>query len=658
LKISTYRADIDGLRAISIIAVLLFHIYPEFFSGGYIGVDVFFVISGFLITGIIYDEICNKKFSYINFYKRRIGRLLPSLLLTLFITLFFGFFFYTDAEYDRLGKEVFFSAIGAANILFGQGANYFSQDLSQQPLIHLWSLGVEEQFYLAWPTIMIFLCARFRASLLWIFTAIFLFSFSSALLNFYENPIKTFFFPHFRSFELIIGAMASILVRNEKFKSLKISSYSQESLSWISISTILASIFLLNNKTPFPGWATLPPCLATGFLLIFAPGTSVSRQLTREPFVWLGLISYPLYLFHQPIISFTHRHGLTSYPAAYGITVIAISVILAWASYKFIEIPIRRAVRKPGKQSALKSYALACLLLLIAASGLFIAKSQGIPNRFKYLNTFSYELISNTSSTFHENFRRGAEIQNTGRSKILFFGDSVLQQYVYPIIQAFNIDKSEIDLVTRGGCVMLKDLDFRDNFADISCKNLQEKLYNLKNHYDLVIFSQQWSAYETDIRNAPKEIPTDSLERWSPFIKSTIEHFLNKSDRIIILGQHITVNHSALPQPSIFLTKEKYQSKIKKLQVINIKSLHNDRTFFDSWNKYERVTVIHPEDIWTDTDGTFKLRDEKWSYFRDSTHISKASLPFLINKIRKNPNLAFLINEQKTSGNSSCFTLK
>ncbi len=150
-----YRPDIDGLRAISVIAVIIFHTGFSFLSGGFIGVDVFFVISGYLITSLVYKEITSGTFSYLTFYKRRIARLLPALIITLILVLGFGFLFYDNREFDNLGKELFFSALGAANILFAQGVNYFAQEDSVRPLIHLWSLGVEEQFYLIWPTLLI-----------------------------------------------------------------------------------------------------------------------------------------------------------------------------------------------------------------------------------------------------------------------------------------------------------------------------------------------------------------------------------------------------------------------------------------------------------------------------------------------------------------------
>jgi hypothetical protein len=205
---------------------------------------------------------------------------------------------------------------------------------------------------------------------------------------------------------------------------------------------------------------------------------------------------------------------------------------------------------------------------------------------------------------------------------------------------------------------MLNGLDFRDKFADISCDTLQETLYNQNNHYELVIFSQEWAAYEADLLNAPEGLPKGSLERWAPFIKSTIEHFSKNAEQIIILGQHITVNGSSLPKPSLFLTKEQYRNMTHELRVTNEQSLHDARSFFDKWTQHERVTVVHPEDIWIDTHGNFKLRDEQWSFFRDSIHISKASLPFLVDRLRNHPDLTSIARKQKLAEDASLFNAK
>jgi peptidoglycan/LPS O-acetylase OafA/YrhL len=252
-----YRADIDGLRAISVLAVIAFHSGINFFSGGYIGVDIFFVISGYLVTSFVVNEIDNGTFTFKKFYKRRVARLFPSLLILFIVVILFGFIFYDNKKFDNLGKEVFFSSIGAANILFGKGTNYFSQDISSNPLLHMWSLGIEEQFYLIWPTILIFIYIFKRRYAAFITFLMLISSFLLANSSVTHSPVMTYFYPQYRAFELLIGAETFFL--EDKFSRFSISSFLSGIIFIFSILFIFLSMFLLNKGSEFPGFNTLYP---------------------------------------------------------------------------------------------------------------------------------------------------------------------------------------------------------------------------------------------------------------------------------------------------------------------------------------------------------------------------------------------------------------
>lgn len=626
-----YRPDIDGLRAISVIAVILFHADVGILSGGYIGVDIFFVISGYLITSLIFHEVESKTFSYANFYKRRIARLLPALIITLFTVLVFGFFFNDNASFDSLGKDIFFSAIGAANILFAQGDNYFAQDASVRPLIHLWSLGVEEQFYLAWPTVLLLVSPLKKRGASFVVVFLFLISFYMAFVDVASSPTTTYFYPQYRAFELLIGAFVALVVHETWFTKIQLKQKNNEIISYISLVLIIMPMFLLDKESTFPGVNTLYPIIGTAVFIAFSNKTTISKLFCSPPLVFVGLISYPLYLYHQPIISYLHFFNISENNLFIFIVTVVISTPLSWITYKYIEKPIRRIAHNKNKHTATYIIPLTACLVFLAVSGIYVAKNNGIGERFKVLNPFAYQVTKYSESTFHSHYSRGINLSTKNNGKTLFIGDSLLQQYVYPIAKALNLREKDIDIISRGGCVLLKGVEFRDQFADISCNNLRETLYKMDNYYENVVISQSWDSYSNNILNIHNKDNKNQLEKWSPFINSTIAFFKQRTKNIVIIGGHLKVEGTSSLAPTIFLSEDNYRTGLNNLRVVNHDSLSKSYSFFNKWQ--DDVVIIHPSDIWT-VNNEFKLHDGKWSFFRDHQHASTASTAFLKKRIK------------------------
>jgi len=625
-----YRSDIDGIRAISTIAVMAFHSGIDVLSGGYVGVDIFFVISGYLITGMVFDEVKAGTFTYTNFYKRRIARLLPALITTLSLVFIFGFLFYDNNAFDNLGKEIFFSAVGAANILFAQGVNYFAQESSVRPLIHLWSLGVEEQFYLVWPTILILLAYMKYRNILIFLALLFSVSFVMAILSVSDSPITTYFFPQYRAFELILGATTALAIRSNFFAKIKLEYSLNETVAYIFLALMILPMFLLNEDSTFPGVNALYSCVGTALFIGFSYRTTASKILSVKPLVFLGLISYPLYLYHQPIISYIHFFNLTDNVGIIFFIVLFVSIPLSWVTYRYIEKPIRSLAHNKQKSSVIYIAPLAAGLVCFAVVGIYVAKSNGLSERFLIINPFAYEVSKHSESTFHTNFRRGMHVSNKPNNKILFIGDSLLQQYVYPISKTLGIDAKNIDTVTRGGCVLLKDVEFMDKFSDISCNSLRDELYKMTNHYEYVIISQNWDSYDKSILNIGNFDNTQPLNKWVPFINATVEHFKPLANKIIIIGSHLRVEGTSKLRPTIFMSEKAYRVKLGELKVTNLDDMLQSISFFDQWDN--DVIVIHPVYIWQ-SKGKFILHDKKWSFFSDSQHASRVSTEYISKQI-------------------------
>lgn len=628
-----YRADIDGLRAVAVIAVVIFHADIDILSGGYVGVDIFFVISGFLITGLIFNEVIINNFSYFTFYKRRIARLLPSLIITLFIVFIFGFIFYDNKSFDSLGKEIFFSSIGAANILFGQGVNYFAQDAAVRPLMHLWSLGVEEQFYLIWPTILILLMRLKKTQVLVVISLLSFASFYMAFIEVKKEPIVTYFYPQYRAFELLIGAFVFIEMQcvslkkmhfEQKYKEVR------ETISYAAIALIIIPMFILNKESTFPGINTLYPTIGAALFIAFSYQTTISKLFSSAPFVIVGLISYPLYLYHQPIISYLYFFNLSDNRIILFFITVLISVPLSWLTYKYIEKPIRRIAHNKDRSSIAYVVPLTACMAFFAISGLYVAKNNGIPERFKILNPFAFQASKHSEFTFYTYFKQGVVLSKKSNGKTLFIGDSLSQQYVYPFSNALNLNLNDIDTITKGGCVLLKGVEFMDKFSDISCNDIRDTLYKMDAHYENVVISQDWDSYNDSIFNIQGADRGNPLSKWTPFIDQTVAYFKTRARKIIIIGRHIRVEGTSRLKPTIFLTSDNYKNNLKKLRVSNIDDLLDSRAFF---NNFDNVLVIHPLDIWSQ-ENVFKLHDNNWSFFRDNRHVSSASTTYLENRFK------------------------
>lgn len=360
-----YRPDIDGLRAVAVVFVLIFHAFPSVLPGGFIGVDVFFVISGFLITGIIVRQLGTGSFTLSGFYFRRMRRIFPTLIVVLLATMTLGWFFFLPNEFVSLGKNVLAGALFFPNLMLLSEVGYFDVAAQLKPLLHLWSLGIEEQYYLAFPLFL--MCFWRRRFMVWGVVVIALGSFALSVLLTKSNPSAAFYLPFTRAWELMIGALIALVPR------LVVNSNLRSTLGCVLIG---AAAFLLDPKTPYPGWAALLPTLGAA-LLIAAEGSMLNRALALRPVVFVGLISYPLYLWHWPLLSFFGILDEQPSALARGGILLA-SAALAYLTYRYIETPVRRA---SDRFMFPKMAGFSGAMLAACMCGAFIVYTGGYPPR-------------------------------------------------------------------------------------------------------------------------------------------------------------------------------------------------------------------------------------------------------------------------------------
>jgi peptidoglycan/LPS O-acetylase OafA/YrhL len=340
-----YRPDVDGLRAVAVGAVVAYHAFPDALPGGFIGVDVFFVISGYLISGIILGALRDRRFTFANFYARRIRRIFPALALVLMAVMAAGWFTLYADDYQRLGRHVAAGAAFASNLVLWQESSYFDTAAELKPLLHLWSLGIEEQFYLAWPLLLV-IASRWTRGPMLLTLALGTASFFAAIWTVRIDPTAAFFAPWTRFWELLAGAsLACTEIDRElqvEIDRLRASRWLANALAIAGAIMIGAGVVLIDATRLFPGFWVLLPVAGSFLLILTGQRAWLNRSiLSYPPVVWVGLISYPLYLWHWPLLSFARIIAGAQPGATIRLSIIAASVLLSWLTYRIVEWPIR-----------------------------------------------------------------------------------------------------------------------------------------------------------------------------------------------------------------------------------------------------------------------------------------------------------------------------
>lgn len=372
-----YRSEIDGLRAFAVVPVILFHAGFEIFGGGFVGVDVFFVISGYLITTIIINELDEGNFSIAKFYERRARRILPVLFFVVLCCLPFAWILLLPSDMEDFAQSILAVATFSSNILFWQESDYFDTAAELKPLLHTWSLAVEEQFYILFP---LFLMAAWRfgkKSIVWLLVVTFVGSLAIAQWGAYNKPSAAFYLLPTRAWELLIGSFAAFYLQRGAAPTPPIVN---NVLSAVGLAAILYSVFAFDETTPFPSLYALVPTVGTVLIILFATrGTLTHTLLSLRVIVGIGLISYSLYLWHQPVFAFWHHYHIFETTAVQMLTLSAICVLLAMFSYRFIEAPFRGkgALFNRAQVFSLSGGGLG-ILLVLGAFGHFTSGFEGI----------------------------------------------------------------------------------------------------------------------------------------------------------------------------------------------------------------------------------------------------------------------------------------
>jgi peptidoglycan/LPS O-acetylase OafA/YrhL len=489
---SQYRPDVDGLRAIAVMLVLNYHAFPEAMPGGFIGVDIFFVISGFLITGLIARDLDLERFSLLGFYARRVRRIFPALIIVLCATLVLGWLWMLPAAYAQLGSDVFASAAFFANIALLLQSGYFDVESAKKPLLHLWSLGIEEQFYLFWP-LLLMLAARLRLSMVAMASILGVGSFLLNVALIGSDPVATFYLPFTRAFELLAGAL---LARGWNRVSQTGAASNLRAL--IGVALIAVAAGALDSHRAFPGWWAVLPVAGTT-LMLSAPAAWICRTLlASRPLVWIGLISYPLYLWHWPLLVFFAivKFGPLTLPERE--LILLASALLAWSTYWFVERPFRF-----GASSPRKLVGLCAGMVLIAVAGVAVVSGNGFDFRLPAeIRAMAHVPTQNSRWRFHQclldlshemSFADDC-IDRKRRPLVLVWGDSTAGALMPGLLKAQQTRDFGIAQLTSSSCIPALNADIP---STPNCRAINDKVLAMAREIrpDIVVLHGTWEKY-------------------------------------------------------------------------------------------------------------------------------------------------------------------
>lgn len=370
-----YRAEIDGLRALAVIPVILYHAGIAGFSGGFVGVDIFFVLSGYLISSILLHDLAQGQFSLGRFYERRARRILPALFLVLLVCLPLAGWLLLPHEWVEFGQSLIAVNLFASNILFWLNTDYFAATAETIPLLHTWSLAVEEQFYVLFPLLLWWLWAKARSYLWPVMGLLLVLSLGFSEWFWRQSIEANFFLLPSRMWELLLGVLCALYLQ----KHTPLTGLSAEIMSVAGLIAIVTSITLLHSGIPFPSVYTLIPTLGTVALILSNSQTLVSRLLSTKVLVGIGLISYSAYLWHQPLFVFARLASPDTLSIGLLLGLCVLTLVLAYASWRWVEQPFRQAQRVSLNIFVIGASVISLSFIALGLAGML---SEGFPQRF------------------------------------------------------------------------------------------------------------------------------------------------------------------------------------------------------------------------------------------------------------------------------------
>jgi len=645
-----YRSEIDGLRALAVLPVIFYHAGFDLFRGGFVGVDVFFVISGYLITSIIMEELQNEKFSLIYFYERRARRILPALFFVMLVSIFFAWNWMQPMQMKNFSQSLFAVSIFSSNILFWLESGYFEEISEEKPLLHTWSLAVEEQYYLFFPIFLIFIWKFKRKKIILILFSILI---TSLLLSEYAsrfNKEANFYLTPFRIWELFFGSITAIIIKDKILRN-------NNFLSFTGLFAILFSVLFYDETTPFPSFYTLLPVVGSVLVIIYANDkTFVAKFLSIKPIVAIGLISYSAYLWQQPIFSFIKIRFLDEPSKLMMFMLSILSLLIATITWRYIEKPFRKKLNSPVSKKNVFLFSIIGIIFFTTL-GLYGHLQKG--NVVKYqVSPMIYKSIVRTNKQ-SECFGRDRihEIKDwyciIGKKKtkpsLVVFGDSHGLSFLPTVDSTMSrLNESAYFIGTHACLPFLKIHSFHNDQSLRNCNKLNKRVFNFikQNNIKNIILVARWTYY-TDggydgndfsyiaLESKNKKNKDISRNAFKVGLKETVDAYKNLGVKITVISQVPQQKHKAL---DLY-----FESLRRGDSVSNISLKRNDhdqlQKFVNSLFEKEEINFLNFTDIFCNSE-VCAVGDKIKSLYYDDDHLSLSGSELIeeptINYLRSN----------------------
>lgn len=604
-----YRTDIDGLRGLALIAIVFFHMDLSLFGGGFIGVDLFFVISGFLITSIMEDSLAKNSFSFKEFYLKRVRRIFPSFLIVLFSMLIIGFFVLLNNEYIVLGKSVFNAAFFWSNVWQSQQAGYFDKASELKPLLHLWSLAVEVQFYLFWPVLYSLIPSKHRIKIIFTLT---LLSFLFSLYSSTYKPVQAYFLLWSRFWQLGAGCLLAMLHTKINF-----SKERAQLISAFGFALVLLAIFTFDKSQTYPGWGAIIPTMGAALVIAAGADAFLNKKILSSPLMaTLGLISYPFYLWHWPLLYLVRVSSFLHPELSMKIAAVAVSFLLAYLFTRFVERKIRSSSIRPHI-----SYALFAGQFILLFAGLAAAH---FGNFFKTSDSLQTEVI-------HKNFIKKdclladdlkkvvhwCESDKRSANKHLLIGDSHAGA-LYPGLIKSSPANESWQIIAKAGCAPYTP----------GCSPLYFKISDeLKKHTEINEVLLAFSARMMDATSARFLFNEDGINHEPrKIVLETMIRFIDSLSRPGLKLKFLMAPPALLSEPEFCLNRpfvlreNKLHCRISRVEMEDMMAGYYS-IVAEIKAKRPEVVVINPTNIFCNDKECSVVHDQK-SYYSYKEHIS------------------------------------